>query len=280
MICPFSPYGEKCKCCCTYFGAYWTFWLQVVQLFHLLFLFIFIIATNTYLKEKGDLKKAADMTIVAFVFNILHNVVTIVMSRYRNDLSTELVNLKSLLCCYKCCPSWACYWDMLLGVFNCYCIIDCFDFYVVQYHWLLILGLAQFVLAIITTAVALNAANLVSKAEKNDFADGFSMVVFGFAVFLLIYTIVNFLCNLVCMIRYTVEYCKGVTFKKREDSEKEDQSDKDEKPEEKANEQIPTEPNQNQENDSNRENDSNPIAIENQSDNDDKDQKDDPEDKA
>lgn len=277
MICAFSPYAEKCQCCCRYFGAYWTFWLQMVQMFHLILLFVFIIATCKYLqdKEEADLKKAATMTIVAFVFNILHNVVTIIMSRYRDDVASDVLNLKSLLCCYECCPNWGWIWDCILGVFNCYCIVNCFDFYIYQYHILLILGLAQFVLAIITTAVALNAAKLVFRTEKKDFADTFSMIVFAFAILLLIFAILNFIFNLICMIKYIVNKCKGMSFKKREDSEKEDQqSDKDEKPDQNANEHEITEPNQNQEDNTN------PVAIENHNENDDKDQKDDPGDKV
>ena len=220
------------------------------------------------------------MTIVAFVFNILHNIVTVTMSRYRDDEATDLLNAKSLLCCYTLCPSCACCWDMLLGVFNCYCIFNCFDFYIYQYHWLLIFGLAQFILAVITTAVALNATKLVMKAKKKDMADTFSSIVFAFTVLLLIFTILNFICNLICMIRFIVEKCKGITFKKREDSEKEDQPDnneKEDKPhndEKNENEKQITEPNQN------HENDSNPVAVENQNDNYNMNQNDDPEDKV
>ena len=198
---------------------------------------------NNHSNDNSQMHTAASYSIAAFIFNIIHNVFTILISRYRGDIETDVKNLKLLLCCYNCCGDGARCFEYIFSIFSCFCIVDllnceCFDNFIT----LSVEILVQLISCILTLSLSTKSYSIMeSNSKEEDYIIGpsfFKMVTIFFAAFSLIN---SFLC-IICII-YQLTKCNRRIHNKTECSEKED----DDSNQGNINDNIqPPQPNQNQ----------------------------------
>lgn len=205
MICAYTSICEKCFCCCIYFSAYLAFFLEVVQLFNLIFLILLQVLTDSN----------SGLTVAAIVFNVIHNVVTCLIAGFRGNTGADVINLNTLLCCYLCCPDCGCCWNMIFGIFNCGCIVDCFDCFD-SYLSLMIEVIIQIVSGVLTSSLGITASNTTEKS--------FAKIAFAMCTVFIFFGAFNYLLNLICLIHYFVTTCrKEPVYNQSQPSDKQDQ---------------------------------------------------------
>ncbi|KAK8878333.1 hypothetical protein M9Y10_005100 [Tritrichomonas musculus] len=248
MICAYSILGQKCLGCTKYFSAYLAFLIEFLQLIHIIFILIMAIASGNYSGgSPNEVHSAFVMFIVSFVFNAIHNVVTMLISGYRGDSEADVLLLKQLLCCYKCCPNCGRCWDTIMSVFNCFCIIECFDCYIfTSFYSLVVEASIQFVSSILMFVFANTAYGKISNVEGDDMVHTLSSLFSIFTVFFFCFTVFNAFFNMICIIHQFVNICKKPVHNFSEASEKEDQVSEEEN--DNNNDVEPSQPNQNQDN--------------------------------
>lgn len=137
---------------------------------------------------------AGGLNIAAIIFNVIHNVVTVLIAGFRGNTGADEFNLNTLLCCYICCSNCGCCWNMILGIFNCGCIVgylDCFD----SYLSLMIEVIIQIVSGVLTFSLGFKASKTTDDYFGSiSFAISIVFIFIGaFSIFLIMKINVSFI---------------------------------------------------------------------------------------